>query len=134
MYQYFGGAKVSDKIGVIDNLIEKVDTLMIGGGMAYTFFKAMGYEVGNSICEIDKIDLAKELMEKAKERNVKLLLPVDTKVGKEFDINTESKTVSYTEIPSDWEGFDIGEKTIEMFKEELKTAKTVVWNGPLRII
>ena len=126
-----GGAKVSDKIGVIDSLLEKVDTLMIGGGMAYTFFKAQGYEVGNSICEIDKLDLAKNAMEKAKQKGVKLMLPVDTKIGKEFKPDTESKTVAWTEIPEGWEGFDIGAKTIEMFKEELQKAKTVVWNGPL---
>ena len=126
-----GGAKVSDKIGVIDSLLEKVDTLMIGGGMAYTFFKAQGYEVGNSICEVDKLDLAKEAMAKAKDRGVKLMLPVDTKVGKEFKPDTESKVVAWTEIPEGWEGFDVGPKTIEMFKEELQKAKTVVWNGPL---
>jgi 3-phosphoglycerate kinase len=126
-----GGAKVSDKIGVIDSLLDKVDTLMIGGGMAYTFFKAQGYEVGNSICELDKLDLAKQAMEKAKEKGVKLMLPVDTKIGKEFKPDTESKTVAWTEIPENWEGFDIGEKTIKMFVDELKTAKTVVWNGPL---
>ena len=126
-----GGAKVSDKIGVIDSLLEKVDVLMIGGGMAYTFFKAMGYEVGNSICEIDKLDLAKTAMEKAKQKGVKLMLPVDTKVGKEFKEDTESKTVKFTEIPKDWEGFDIGEETIKMFSDELRKAKTVVWNGPL---
>ena len=126
-----GGAKVSDKIGVIDSLLEKVDTLMIGGGMAYTFFKAQGYEVGNSLCEPDKCELALSLMEKAKNKGVKLMLPVDTKIGKEFKPDTESKTVAWTEIPEGWEGFDIGEKTIEMFKNELKTAKTVVWNGPL---
>ena len=126
-----GGAKVSDKIGVIDSLLEKVDTLMIGGGMAYTFFKAQGYEVGNSICEVDKLDLAKSAMEKAKQKGVKLLLPVDTKVGKEFKEDTESKIVKWTEIPADWEGFDIGPETIKMFTDELKTAKTVVWNGPL---
>ncbi len=126
-----GGAKVSDKIGVIDNLLEKVDTLMIGGGMAYTFFKAQGYEVGNSICEMDKLDLAKNAMEKAKQKGVKLMLPVDTKVGKEYKPDTESKVVKYTEIPADWEGFDIGPETIKMFSDELKTAKTVVWNGPL---
>ena len=126
-----GGAKVSDKIGVIDSLLDKVDVLMIGGGMAYTFFKAQGYGVGNSLCEPDKCDLALNLIEKAKNKGVKLLLPVDTKVGKEFKPDTESKTVAWTEIPDGWEGFDIGEKTIEMFKEELKSAKTVVWNGPL---
>ena len=126
-----GGAKVSDKIGVIDSLLEKVDTLMIGGGMAYTFFKAQGYDVGNSLCEPDKCELALSLMEKAKSKGVKLILPVDTKIGKEFKPDTESKTVAWTEIPDEWEGFDIGEKTIEMFKQELKTAKTVIWNGPL---
>ena len=126
-----GGAKVSDKIGVIDSLLEKVDTLMIGGGMAYTFFKAQGYEVGNSICEMDKLDLAKEAMEKAEQKGVKFMLPVDTKVGKEFKPDTESKIVSYTEIPADWEGFDIGPETIKMFEDELRKAKTVVWNGPL---
>ena len=126
-----GGAKVSDKIGVIDSLLDKVDTLMIGGGMAYTFFKAQGYSVGNSLCEEEKTGLALEAMEKAKQKGVKLLLPVDTKVGKEFKPDTESKTVAWTEIPDEWEGFDIGEKTIEMFKNELKNAKTVIWNGPV---
>ena len=126
-----GGKKVSDKIGVINSLIEKVDTLIIGGAMAYTFFKAMGYEVGNSICELDKLDLALELMEKANKKGVKLLLPVDTKIGKEFDKDTESKIVKFSEIPEGWEGFDIGPETIQMYKEELKNAKTIVWNGPL---
>ena len=126
-----GGKKVSDKIGVIDSLLEKVDTLMIGGGMAYTFFKAMGYNVGNSICELDKLDLAKSLMEKAEEKSVKLMLPVDTKLGKEFSADTESKTVKYTEIPDGWEGFDIGEETIKLYEEELSKAKTVIWNGPV---
>ncbi len=126
-----GGAKVSDKIGVIDSLLEKVDTLIIGGGMAYTFFKAQGYEVGNSICELDKLELATNLMKKAEEKGVKFMLPVDTKIGKEFKEDTESKTVKYDEIPADWEGFDIGEESIKLFVEELKKAKTVVWNGPL---
>ena len=125
-----GGKKVSDKIGVIEALIEKVDVLMIGGAMAYTFFKSMGYNVGNSICELDKLDLAQELMKKAEAKGVKLMLPVDTKVGKEFDANTESKTVKYTEIPDGWEGFDIGQETIELYANELKNAKTVIWNGP----
>ena len=126
-----GGAKVSDKIGVIDSLLDKVDVLMIGGGMAYTFFKAQGYEVGNSLCEPDKCNLANELMEIAKNKGVKLILPVDTVVGKEFKPDTESKTVAWTDIPEGWEGFDIGAKTIDIFKDELKKAKTVIWNGPL---
>ena len=99
--------------------------------MAYTFFKAQGYEVGKSICELDKLELATQLMQKAEKNNVKLLLPIDTKVGKEFKPDTESKTVKCTQIPAEWEGFDIGEETIKMFSEELKRAKTVVWNGPL---
>ena len=126
-----GGRKVSDKIGVIEALLEKVDTLMIGGAMAYTFFKAMGYGVGNSICELDKLDLAKQLMEKAKQKGVKLMLPVDTRIGREFKPDTESKVVGYTEIPDGWEGFDIGDETIKMYVEELSKAKTVVWNGPV---
>ncbi len=126
-----GGKKVSDKIGVINSLLEKVDTLIIGGAMAYTFFKSMGYNVGKSICELDKLDLAKEAMEKAKKNGVKLLLPVDTRLGKEFDPNTETKVVKYTEIPDDWEGFDIGDETIEIYTKELENAKTVVWNGPV---
>ena len=126
-----GGKKVSDKIGVINSLLEKVDTLIIGGAMAYTFFKAQGYGVGNSLCEPDKVDLALAAMKKAEEKGVKFILPVDTKVGKEFKPDTESKTVAWTDIPDGWEGFDIGEKTIEMFKNELKNAKTVIWNGPV---
>lgn len=126
-----GGSKVSTKIGVIDALLEKVDTLLIGGGMAYTFYKSMGYEVGNSICELDKLDLAKDLMEKAKQKGVKMLIPVDNKIGKEFKPDTESKIVAYNEIPEGWEGFDIGPKTIELYKDELKNAKTVLWNGPV---
>ena len=128
-----GGSKVSDKIGVIENLLEKVDTLIIGGGMAYTFFKAQGYSVGDSICEEDKLELALELMEKAKNKGVKLLLPIDNKIGKEFKADTESKTVKSTEIPDGWEGLDIGEKTIELYAKELQNAKTIVWNGPLGV-
>ena len=128
-----GGSKVSDKIGVIENLIEKVDTLIIGGGMAYTFFKAQGYNVGNSLCEEDKCDLALELMEKAKNKGVKLLLPIDNKIGKDFKPDTESKTVKSTEIPDGWEGLDIGEETIKLYSEELKNAKTIIWNGPLGV-
>ena len=128
-----GGSKVSDKIGVIENLLEKVDTLIIGGGMAYTFFKAQGYSVGDSLCEEDKCDLALEIMEKAKEKKVKFLLPIDNKIGKEFKPDTESKTVKSTEIPDGWEGLDIGEETIKLYKEELQNAKTIVWNGPLGV-
>ena len=126
-----GGAKVSDKIGVIDSLLDKVDTLMIGGGMAYTFFKAQGYNVGNSICELDKLDLARSLMEKAKNIGVKMLLPVDNKLGKEFKPDTESMVAKYTEIPDGWEGFDIGPETIKIYENELQSAKTVLWNGPV---
>ena len=128
-----GGKKVSDKIDIVDSLIEKVDTLIIGGGMAYTFFKAQGYNVGDSICELDKLDLALNLMKKAKERNVKLMLPVDTKIGIEYNKDTESKTVKCTEIPDGWEGFDIGEETIKLYTEELKKAKTILWNGPVGV-
>jgi phosphoglycerate kinase len=128
-----GGKKVSDKISVIENLIDKVDTLIIGGGMAYTFFKAMGYEVGKSICELDKLDLAKQLLEKAKAKEVKLLLPVDNVLGKEFSNDTETMIAKSNEIPADWEGFDIGPETIKLFAEELKNAKTVVWNGPVGV-
>ena len=126
-----GGAKVSTKIGVIDALLDKVDTLLIGGGMAYTFYKSMGYGVGNSMCELDKLDLAKELMQKAKDKGVKLVIPVDNVIGKEFKPDTESKVVAFNEIPDGWEGFDIGPKTIELYEEELKNAKTILWNGPV---
>ncbi len=126
-----GGKKVSDKIGPIENLLTKVDTVLIGGAMAYTFLKAMGYNVGDSFCEEDKLDLANEIMEKAKNNGVKLLLPVDTKIGKEFDPNTESKIVKCTEIPDGWEGFDIGDETIKLYSEELRKAKTIIWMGPL---
>ena len=128
-----GGAKVSDKISVIDNLLDKVDTLIISGGMAYTFFKAQGYEVGTSLCELDKVELANALLAKAKEKNVNLLIPVDNIVGKEFDANTEAKTVPSTEIPEGWMGLDIGEKTVELFSNAIKDAKTVVWNGPMGV-
>ena len=128
-----GGSKVSDKIGVIDSLLEKVDELLIGGGMSYTFYKALGYSVGNSICEDDKIDLAKELMEKAKAKNVKMLLPIDNKLGKEFSANTETMIVDRESIPDGWEGLDIGPKTIELYTEELKKAKTVIWNGTVGV-
>ncbi len=128
-----GGAKVSDKIGVINNLIEKVDSLIIGGGMAYTFLKAQGYEIGKSICENDKLDLAKELLAKAEAKNVKMYLPVDTVVADAFSNDANFKTVDSTAIPSDWEGLDIGEKTIALFSDVVKNAKTVIWNGPMGV-
>ncbi len=127
-----GGAKVSDKINVINNLLEKVDTLIIGGGMAYTFMKARGTEVGNSLLEADKVEYAKEMMEKAKEKGVNFLIPVDTVITKEFSNDAEFKTVEGN-IPEDWQGLDIGEKTRELFKNALKDAKTVVWNGPMGV-
>lgn len=126
-----GGAKVSDKIAVINNLLEKVDTLIIGGGMAYTFLKAQGQEVGNSLLEEDKMDYALEMIKKAEEKGVKLLLPVDHVVGKTFANDTEKATVDT--IEAGWSGFDIGPKTIEMYKEALAGAKTVVWNGPMGV-
>jgi len=128
-----GGSKVSDKINVINNLLDKVNTLIIGGGMAYTFLKAKGYEIGKSLLEADKIDYANDMMKKAEEKGVKLLLPVDTVVGKEFSNDTEFKTVDSKDIPADWQGFDIGEKSIELFADALKDAKTVVWNGPMGV-
>ncbi|MBR2444561.1 MAG: phosphoglycerate kinase [Clostridia bacterium] len=128
-----GGAKVSDKIGVINNLIEKVDTLIIGGGMAYTFFKALGYNVGTSLCEDDKVELAKEMMNKAEAKGVKFLIPVDNKLGKEYDENTESKFCNSNEIPDGWMGLDIGPKTQELFANAIKGAGTVVWNGPMGV-
>ena len=128
-----GGSKVSDKIGVIENLIDKVDALIIGGGMAYTFLKAKGYEIGGSICEDDKVELAKQLMERAKEANVKLLLPVETVVSKEFKNDTEYKTVPSNAIEGEWSGMDIGKATIDLFSEEIKKAKTIVWNGPMGV-
>ena len=128
-----GGAKVSDKIGVINNLIEKVDTLIIGGGMAYTFFKALGYTVGTSLCEDDKVELAKEMMAKAEAKGVKFLIPVDNKVGKEYDENTEAWHCNSNEIPDDMMGLDIGPKTQALFAEAIKCAGTVVWNGPMGV-
>ena len=128
-----GGAKVSDKIGVINNLIEKVDTLIIGGGMAYTFFKAQGLEIGTSICENDKLDLALELIEKAKAKGVQFLLPLDNKLGKEYDPNTESMIVDSDAIPAGWMGLDVGPKTQKLFADVLANAGTVVWNGPMGV-
>lgn len=128
-----GGAKVSDKIGVIENLLEKVDTLIIGGGMAYTFLKAKGYKIGNSICEVDKIDLAKKLMDKAEKKGVNLMLPVGSIVGKEFKNDTEFKYVPSDAMPDGWMGMDLGSLTIERFSKEIKKAKTIVWNGPMGV-
>lgn len=128
-----GGAKVSDKINVINNLLDKVDALIIGGGMAYTFLKAKGYDVGNSLLESDKIDFAKEMLLKAEQKGVKLHLPVDTVVVQEFKNDTEYKTVPSNSIPSDWMGVDIGEQTRENFKDAIKDAKTVIWNGPMGV-
>lgn len=128
-----GGAKVADKIGVITNLLNKCDTLLIGGGMAYTFLKAMGYEIGDSLLDAESIDLAKQLMETAKEKGVKLLLPVDTVVAKAFAADAEHMTVASNAIPAGWQGLDIGEKTRELFAAEIKNAKTVIWNGPMGV-
>ncbi|MBS4536613.1 phosphoglycerate kinase [Clostridium sp. D2Q-14] len=128
-----GGAKVSDKIGVIENLLEKVDSLIIGGGMAYTFYKAKGYDVGTSLLEEDKVDLAKELMQKAENKEVNLLLPVDNVVAKEFKNDSEYETVDSNKIPEDMMGLDIGNGTIELFSNEIENAKTIVWNGPMGV-
>ena len=128
-----GGSKVSSKISVINNLLEKVDTLIIGGGMAYTFMNALGEEVGDSLLEADYLDYAKEMMKKAEEKGVKLLIPVDTVVAKDFDNDAEKKTVARGGIEKGWQGLDIGEKTIELYKDALKDAKTVVWNGPMGV-
>jgi phosphoglycerate kinase len=128
-----GGAKVSDKIGVISNLIEKVDTIIIGGGMAYTFLKSLGHEIGTSLCEEEKMPLAKELMAKAEAKGVKLLLPIDFAIAKEFSIDSPRTEIDGREIPADMMSMDIGPKTIELFSAEIKNAKTVIWNGPMGV-
>jgi phosphoglycerate kinase len=128
-----GGAKVADKIGVITNLLDKCDALIIGGGMAYTFIKAEGYEIGSSLLDADSLDLAKELMAKAKEKGVSMLLPVDTIVATEFKADAEHKTVDIKEMPADWMGLDIGPKSVAIFKDVILKAKTVVWNGPMGV-
>ena len=128
-----GGAKVSDKIGVITNLMDKVDTLIVGGGMAYTFFAAMGHSVGTSICEEDKLDLAKSMMELAKEKGVNFLIPLDNVVGKEYNPDTEYMTVDSDDIPDGWMGLDIGPKTQKLFSDAIKGAGTVIWNGPMGV-
>jgi 3-phosphoglycerate kinase len=128
-----GGAKVSDKIKVIENLLGKVDSLILGGGMSYTFLKAQGYGVGKSICEDDQIDFAKDMLELARKNNINLLLPVDIVVAKEFDSEADRKLVSIQSIPEDWMGMDIGDNSIEIFKKEISQANTIFWNGPLGV-
>jgi len=131
MVAILGGAKVSSKISVINNLLDKVDTLIIGGGMAYTFMKALGEEVGDSLLEADYLDYAKEMMDKAKEKGVNLLIPVDSVVADDFSNDANIKTVERGGIEAGWQGLDIGPKTRELFSDALKDAKTVVWNGPM---
>ena len=128
-----GGAKVSDKIGVINNLIDKVDTLIIGGGMAYTFMKSLGYSIGTSICEEDKLELAKEMMAKAKEKGVNFLIPEDNIAADRYAADADHKLVNSDNIPEGWMGLDIGPKTREKFAEAIKNAGTVVWNGPMGV-
>ncbi|MEQ6377773.1 phosphoglycerate kinase [Bacillaceae bacterium S4-13-56] len=128
-----GGAKVKDKIGVIDNLLDKVDNLIIGGGLAYTFVKAQGYEIGNSLLEEDKIDLAKEFMQKAKDKGVRFLMPVDAVVADDFSDDANIKVVDIKDIPSDWEALDIGPKTVAFFAEAISNSKLVIWNGPMGV-
>ena len=128
-----GGAKVSDKIGVITNLLDKVDTLIVGGGMAYTFMKYLGHNIGTSLLEADKVELAGEMMAKAKEKGVNFLIPVDNKVGKEYDPNTEAMIVNSDDIPDGWMGLDIGPKSQELFANAIKGAGTVIWNGPMGV-
>ena len=128
-----GGAKVSDKIGVITNLLDKVDTLIVGGGMAYTFMKYLGHNIGTSLLEADKVELAGEMMAKAKEKGVNFLIPVDNKVGKEYDPNTDAMIVDSDDIPEGWMGLDIGPKTQELFANAIKGAGTVIWNGPMGV-
>lgn len=126
-----GGKKVSDKISVINNLFEKVDTLIVGGGLSYTFLKAKGYNIGNSICEEDSIGLAKDLMKRAEEKNVNFILPVDVVVANEFSENAITKNVKANEIEDGWDGVDIGEETRKIIIDTIKNAKTITWNGPL---
>ncbi|WP_339060394.1 phosphoglycerate kinase [Tepidibacillus marianensis] len=128
-----GGAKVKDKIGVIENLLEKVDNLIIGGGLAYTFIKAQGYEIGKSLLEEDKIELAKSFIEKAKANQVRFLMPIDAVVADEFSENANINVVDITEIPADWQALDIGPKTIEMYQQVIMDSKLVIWNGPMGV-
>lgn len=128
-----GGAKVSDKIGVIENLIDKCDTIIVGGGMAYTFMRYFGHNIGDSLLEADWVEKAGEMMKAAEDKGVKFLIPVDNKVGKEYDENTESKIVSSDEIPDGWMGLDIGPETQKLFADAIKGAGTVIWNGPMGV-
>lgn len=128
-----GGAKVSDKIGVIENLLDKVDTLIIGGGMAYTFFKAQGYGIGNSICEDDKVALAADILKKAEQKGVRFLLPVDNLIGDKFAEDCQVQTVASGEIPDGWMGMDIGPESMEIFSDAIGSAKTIIWNGPMGV-
>ena len=128
-----GGAKVADKIGVITNLLEKCDTLLIGGGMAYTFFKAQGYEIGDSLLDAESIDLARALIDKAKAKGVALMLPVDTVVADKFDAAANHQVVDSDKIPAGWMGMDIGPKTVAAFAKVIESAGTVVWNGPMGV-
>jgi 3-phosphoglycerate kinase len=127
-----GGAKVSDKIAVIENLLRKVDRILIGGAMAYTFFKAQGRQVGKSLCEDDFIDKAAELLDQAAEIGCEIVLPVDTVVAKEFEANAENKIVT-GDIDEDWKGLDIGPESSRLFAEKIEDAKTIVWNGPMGV-
>ncbi|MGM9928698.1 MAG: phosphoglycerate kinase [Lysinibacillus sp.] len=128
-----GGAKVKDKIGVIENLLDKVDNLIIGGGLAYTFIKAQGYEIGTSLLEEDKIELAKSFMDKAKEKGVKFYMPIDAVIAPEFGENVETKIVDIDAIPSDWMSLDIGPKTTALYADVIKNSKLVIWNGPMGV-
>lgn len=128
-----GGAKVSDKIGVIENLLDKVDTILIGGAMAFTFIKSQGKNVGKSLIEEDKLDLAKSLLEKAQEKGVKIFLPFDFVVAKEMSEESDSKVINIDDFTDDIAGFDIGTKTIKIFDEEIQKSKTIVWNGPMGV-
>ncbi|MEA2016357.1 MAG: phosphoglycerate kinase [Actinomycetota bacterium] len=128
-----GGSKVSDKIKVIKNLLGKVNSLILGGGMTYTFLKAKGYEIGKSICEDDQIGFAGEMLAEAEKKNVRLLLPLDIVIAKEFDSESEKKLVSVQSIPVEWMGMDIGDKSIEIFKNEILNAGTIFWNGPVGV-
>ncbi len=128
-----GGAKVKDKIGVIENLLDKVDNLIIGGGLAYTFIKAQGHEIGTSLLEEDKIELAKSFMDKAKEKGVKFYMPIDAVIAPEFGENVETKVVDIDAIPSDWMSLDIGPKTAAVYADVIKNSKLVIWNGPMGV-